>query len=149
MAPMKVRTPEGTGCPSPAVGRGGSGSASASNLAPGGDVAAGGSFPRAKNTGPWSDEDKAALKIDWAAGILTRKQIAEKYGRSIGGCERQAMSQRVRRSMEQKPPGKAPDKPKVVMIPRNCLRCSAAFQAETRFLRLCPLCRRSDSAGMI
>jgi hypothetical protein len=125
------------------------GNASPLQTAPGGDVAAGGSFPRPKNIGPWSEEDKAALKIDWAAGILSRKQIAEKYGRSISGCERQAMSQRVRRSLKQKPPGKAPDKPKVVVIPRNCLRCSAAFQAETRFLRLCPLCRRSDSAGMI
>lgn len=133
MAPMKVRTPEGTGCPSPAVGRGGSGSASASNLAPGGDVAAGGSFPWTKNVGPWSEEDKAALKIDWAAGILTRKQIAEKYGRSISGCERQAMSQRVRRSVKQKPPGKAPDKPKVVMIPRNCCAVPPRFRPRRGF----------------
>ena len=131
-----------------AVGRGVPGIASASNSAGGSDAA--GSFGQARRTLFWTDAEKAELRADWIAGVLTRAEIAAKFGRSISAVERQAQNAKARRT--DRPlvlvRVRISTQPAVVLVDRNCLRCHVPFRVATRFLRLCEPCRTSDTAGV-
>jgi hypothetical protein len=129
-----------------AVGRGVPGIASASNLAGGSDAA--GSFGDARKTRFWSKEDNAELRADWVAGLLSRSEMAAKFGRSIRAIERQASKLKAMWVKRGKVPHLKPERETITTIDRVCLRCCAPFFVKTRFLRLCEPCRSSDSAGM-
>jgi len=123
----------------------------------------------------WTAEQLATLRRMWRTH--ERHEIAEAVGRTIAAVSRKANNLRlgprivspardaahkaqaleaVRKAREAQAAKRAanPMSPREpvfapALVDRKCLRCSKAFQAPTRFLRLCDYCRTNNSGGII
>lgn len=90
----------------------------------------------------WTEPEANKLRELWL--VTPMAELSRKMGRTEKSCSSQAhkMGLPSRKGGTYREP-KHQNKPPEVYIRRRCLCCDNTFDAETKFLRMCPPCRKA------